>query len=157
MAHCPCGTGRSWTDCCEPIIEGAPAPGPEALMRSRYSAYARGALGHLKASLHPKSLADYDELGAQRWAEGSEWIGLEVVNSREEGDRGEVEFIATFRRRGIRNQHHERARFVREDGHWYYMDGDLVTAGTVRREGARIGRNEPCPCGSGKKYKRCCA
>ena len=125
-------------------------------MRSRYSAYARHELAHLKESLHPDSRTDYDEPGAQRWAEGSEWLQLEVVDSSGNDREGLVEFIATYRRKGTKHVHHENARFVRHQDRWYYMDGNMVTPGTVRRESPRVGRNDPCTCGSGKKYKKCC-
>ncbi len=157
MTQCPCGSALSYEACCEPIILGAtPAATPEALMRSRYTAFSRQALAHLKESLHPDSRADYDEAGAQRWAEDSEWLQLEVVDSSGDEEEGQVEFIATYRRKGVKHVHHENAHFVRHKDRWYYMDGDMVTPGTVRREGPRVGRNDPCLCGSGKKYKKCC-
>lgn len=157
MTLCPCGSELNYEACCEPIILGtAPAATPEALMRSRYTAYARQELAHLKESLHPDSRTDYDEAGAQRWAEGSEWLQLEVVSSSGDEKEGLVEFIATYRRKGVKHVHHENARFVRHKDRWYYMDGGMVTPGTVRREGPRVGRNDPCICGSGKKYKKCC-
>src|SRR3569833_3134762 len=74
----------------------------------------------------------------------------------EDEDEGTVEFIATYRQKGSKIAHHELGNFVRQNGRWYYADGKLFTPGTVRNEGPKVGRNDPCPCGSGKKYKKCC-
>lgn len=157
MSQCPCGSGLGFEACCEPVITGAsPAASPEALMRSRYTAYAVGALDHLLESLHPDHRADYDAEGARRWAEGSDWLALEVRETVADEERGTVEFVATYRRKGEKRSHHEIGRFERHKGRWYYTDGQMVTPGTVRHDGPRVGRNDPCICGSGKKYKKCC-
>ena len=66
-----------------------------------------------------------------------------------------VEFLIHFRRDGNDMRHHERASFRREDGHWFYVSGEVNPKGEPRRV-VKVGRNEPCPCGSGKKYKACC-
>jgi SEC-C motif-containing protein len=143
------------------VINGTtPAATPEALMRSRYSAYAMQAMEHLKESLHPEHRADYDDDGAKQWAESSEWMGLEIRSTSGGGpddEEGTVEFLARYRRKGGEKlAHHEEARFTRHKGRWYYVDGRMVTAGTVRNDGPKVGRNDPCTCGSGKKYKKCC-
>lgn len=160
MTPCPCGSAQPYESCCEPVISGrTPAPTAEALMRSRYAAYARGALDHLRDSLHPDHRNDYDEEGARRWAETSEWLGLEIVATEAggEGDEeGTVEFIAEYRRKGEKHAHHEIASFQRHQNRWYYVDGHMPTQGTVRKAGPKIGRNDPCTCGSGRKYKKCC-
>jgi SEC-C motif-containing protein len=128
-------------------------------MRSRYSAYARSEIAFITDSLHPSSRHDHDPAAAQRWAEQSEWLGLEVVSvdggSRED-ERGTVEFIASYREKGAMRTHHEVAQFVKEQGRWFFQDGKQVPPKTVQREGAKVGRNDPCPCGSGRKYKKCC-
>jgi len=160
MSECPCGSGASYADCCEPILTGAlPAPTAERLMRSRYTAYLKAAIGHLGDSLHPEHKADWDEAATRRWAESAEWQGLEIVATEaggEDDDEGTVEFIATYREGGISKRHHETSRFARKDGRWYYVDGKLAAPETHRNEGPKVGRNDPCPCGSGKKYKKCC-
>jgi SEC-C motif domain protein len=66
-----------------------------------------------------------------------------------------VEFVARYRMGGAEHAHHERATFQRHDGRWYFEDGDIVKARPVVREAPKVGRNEPCPCGSGKKFKKC--
>jgi SEC-C motif-containing protein len=72
-----------------------------------------------------------------------------------EDDQGKVEFIAKFRRQNEDLRHHELATFVKIGGVWYFDDGRTPPPKTVRREDPRIGRNDPCHCGSGKKFKKC--
>ena len=160
MNPCPCQSGLAYDDCCGPVIRGErPAATPTALMRSRYSAFARKEIEHLKQSLHPDLRSDHDPEATRRWAEKSEWTGLEIVATAGGGtddDAGTVEFVATYRQKGTTLTHHELAEFKRHQGRWYYTDGKMVTPGTQRNEGPKIGRNDPCPCGSGKKYKKCC-
>ena len=95
---CPCGSGRTLAECCGPIVKGErPAPTAEALMRSRYTAYAVGDMAHLRRSLDQKWQASFDEDGAKEWSEKAEWRGLEVLSAKAggEGDlEGEVEFVA---------------------------------------------------------------
>jgi len=160
MQSCPCGSGLAFAECCEPIIRGDKiADSAEALMRSRYSAYVSKDIGYLGESLHPSSRRDWDEAATRRWAEGSEWLGLEVVRSEPSEDNADealVEFIASFREGGQLHKHHELAHFVRDQGRWYYQDGSAPKPQTVRLATPKVGRNDPCPCGSGKKYKKCC-
>ena len=160
MSACPCQSGKEYDDCCGPIISGTrAAPTAEALMRSRYSAYATGKIDYLSESLHPDSHDDYDPQAVAQWANNAEWLKLEIVKTSGGGEldnKGTVEFIATYREKGVTHAHHELAEFDRLDGKWYFTDGKLVTPGTVRNEGPKVGRNDPCPCGSGKKYKKCC-
>ncbi len=160
MSECPCGSGRSYETCCGPLISGdQAAPTAEALMRSRYSAYVQCEIDYLGETLHPNHRSDYDAAATRRWAEGADWLGLEigdVEQGSEEDEEGMVEFIASFREKGATRRHHEFSRFQKQDGRWYYLDGKLGTPETFVRETPRVGRNDPCPCGSGKKYKKCC-
>jgi len=160
MTQCPCQSGKDYAECCGPIIQGEqPAATAEALMRSRYSAFAKAEPEYLETSLHPDFRSDYDPDATRKWAEQSEWTGLEIVNTEggtDQDETGIVEFIAAYRQNGRNCSHHERAAFQRQDGIWYYTDGDIVPPATVRKTGPKVGRNDPCPCGSGKKYKKCC-
>ena len=160
MSQCPCQSGKEYDACCGPIIGGSQtAPTAEALMRSRYSAFAKGEADYLRKSLHPDHRADHDPAATQQWIDNSEWLNLEIVNTSGGGkddEEGTVEFIATYRQKGNTNALREVGQFTRRNGIWYYTDGKIVTPGTVRNEGPKIGRNDPCPCGSGKKYKKCC-
>jgi len=159
MTLCPCDSGRHYDDCCGPIIAGRhDAPTAEALMRSRYSAFTRGEVAYLQDSLHPDQRDDHDPEATRQWAERSEWLKLEILSKEAGGetdDRGQVEFAATFRHKGATLTHHEVGEFSRLNGRWYYVDGRIVTPGTVRNA-PKVGRNDPCPCGSGRKYKKCC-
>ena len=143
-----------------PRISGErPAETAVALMRSRYTAYVTQNIDHVVASHQKAGRGDVDRDAAMEWAKGAEWVGLEIVDSEAGGandDTGIVEFIARFRVDGAEQMHHERSRFVREEGQWFYVDGDMVRAKPVRRDEPKVGRNEPCPCGSGKKFKKCC-
>ena len=160
MILCPCQSGKDYDACCGPIIDGIQdASTPEALMRSRYSAFTKGAINHLTNSLHPDHRDDYDPIAAEQWAKNAEWLNLEIVKTEAGGlmdEQGTVEFIASYREKGVPYAHHELAEFSRLNGKWYFTDGKLVTPATVRNSGPKIGRNDLCPCGSGKKYKKCC-
>jgi SEC-C motif-containing protein len=157
---CPCNSGLSYSECCEPLIKGTVrAPGPEALMRARYSAFAHQEMPYLLETLHPGQRNDYDEEGAAKWARESDWTGLEILNVT--GDpatenAGSVEFRATYKRNNQKLEHHELAEFRKTNDIWYFFDGKMVTPGQYRREAPKVGRNDPCPCGSGKKFKKCC-
>jgi len=157
---CPCGSGKDYESCCGPLISGAmKAPSPEALMRSRYTAFAQQVMPYLEETLHPGQRHDYDADGSAKWARESEWQKLEIVNvstDPENANRGSVEFKAHYKMNGAARVHHELAEFRKTSGTWYFFDGKMVSAGQFRREKPKVGRNDPCPCGSGRKYKKCC-
>ncbi len=158
MTLCPCGSNRSLEECCGPLLAGAPASTPEALMRSRYSAYALCNIDHLERSLAPESRSDHDRKAAEEWSRSAEWLGLSILSSEggKAGDEtGMVEFLARFRHGGLEQSHHETSRFRRHEGGWVYVDGKVHNKPTVRSS-PKVGRNDPCPCGSGRKYKQCC-
>jgi SEC-C motif-containing protein len=154
---CPCGRGPDLESCCGPILGGAPAPTAEALMRARYTAYTRGAVDFIIATHRPSRDGDVDREATERWSRESEWLGLEIVATEAGGptdETGTVEFIARWRAGGHDLSHHERSRFAKLDGQWLYVDGKEIKPPPVKS--AKVaGRNDPCPCGSGKKYKRC--
>lgn len=160
MSNCHCGSGRPFAECCLPILDQErAAASAEELMRARYSAFAADRVEFLGSSLHPDQRHQYDEPATRRWAERSEWLGLEVVACEAGGpedEEGRVEFIADYREKGVVRHHHEVSEFRKLDGHWYFTEGHMITPETQRRETPKVGRNDPCPCGSGKKYKKCC-
>ncbi len=155
MTPCPCGSGQTLETCCGPIIAGAPAPSPEALMRSRYTAYLQRAFDHVERTHTPEANADFDRAEAERVANEVEWLGLEIHRAEEDGDTGVVEFTVRFRHNGVERRNHEVSQFRRQAGAWLYVDGQVSSKGTPRQV-VKVGRNDPCPCGSGKKYKKCC-
>ncbi|ABW15161.1 SEC-C motif domain protein [Parafrankia sp. EAN1pec] len=126
--QCPCGSHREYAQCCEPFHLGSPAPTAEALMRSRYSAFARGLAPYLLRTWHPSTRPDRLDLDA-----GTTWRALQIVdtvNGGPDDDTGVVEFRAIARSAdGERRVQHERSTFTRIDGRWLYVDagtGPLV-------------------------------
>ena len=157
---CPCGSNVAYNECCLPLIKGDRlALTAEELMRSRYSAYAMKEIRYLLSSLHPDHRTDFDEKTTRAWAESSEWHKLEIVRTIEGGpedNEGKVEFIATYTDKGINREHHEISTFKKEAGTWYLVNGEVQPPKPVIRATPKTGRNDPCPCGSGMKFKKCC-
>ena len=119
---CPCYSGLPYADCCGVFHSGMPAPDAEKLMRSRYSAYALRLADYVLATWHPSTRPE--SLGFEQGRQ-PKWLCLEVRRHVPDGDRAEVEFVARFRAGGPTQQMRETSRFVREDGRWYYVDGDV--------------------------------
>lgn len=121
---CPCESGKTYVQCCGPwhqgLSQGVFAPTAEALMRSRYSAYALGLPEYLLATWHPSTGPGELDLSPVKW------LGLEVRHAQEAGDAGVVEFVARLRDSGKAQRLHEISRFVREEGRWYYIDGQMI-------------------------------
>ena len=157
--NCPCGSGQAADACCRPLIAGEPAATAEALMRARYTAYTLVETDFLRESLHPEHRQEHDEEGVRAWAADSQWHGLEII-ATEDGQAGDeagtVEFACEYTYEGERRRHHERASFTRLDGRWYFVNGEVVRPRPYVRDEPKHGRNDPCPCGSGKKFKKCC-
>ena len=117
---CPCGSGQVYENCCQAFHLGEPAPTPERLMRSRYTAYAMGLEDYLLDTWHPQHRPE--KLGLAQ--EQSQWLGLEILRAPEAtGDEGRVEFLARYRINGRAHRLHEISRFQREAGRWFYLDG----------------------------------
>ena len=158
MNNCPCGSGIAYIECCEPAITGArPAQTAEILMRARYSAYVLAEMDFIFESTHAGHREGYDHKGTKEWAENAEWQSLEIVSTKKGGAEdsiGEVEFIARFKDKGELREHHECAQFIRQDDRWYFTDGSMVRSKPIVAN--KIGRNDPCTCGSSLKYKKCC-
>ncbi len=137
----------------------AKAETAEALMRARYSSYVTGDVDFLRKSATKAVQADFDEAASKAWSDAADWHGLEII-ATEKGqsgdDEGVVEFRALYSANGEFCNHHEVSKFVRESGEWKFADGELVGEKPILRKEPKVGRNDPCPCGSGKKYKKCC-
>jgi SEC-C motif-containing protein len=123
-APCPCGTGLAYASCCGRFHGGsAVAPTAEALMRSRYSAFVLDQLNYLLATWHPSTrpaaLAPNEP--------GLRWLGLSIKSHvQNDESHATVAFVARSKRGGRAHRLTETSRFVREDGRWYYVDGDLA-------------------------------
>ena len=159
MTNCPCGSDKSFTECCEPYLNGmSNAPTAEALMRARYTAYAMANIDFIERTMHSSTRNGFNRENTRKWAEESQWHGLEILNvigGKEDEAEGSVEFIATYSKEDEKIEHHEVSTFQKESGTWTFVDGRMVNK-TFRRDQPKIGRNDPCPCGSGKKFKKCC-
>lgn len=157
---CPCGSGKTYAECCEPLITGkSKALTAEALMRARYTAYVVHAIDFIINTCETgEQIAEIDRKATEDWSNKSTWHGLKILRTEkgtESDEEGIVEFEATYTQKGIRDIHHEIAGFKKVEGEWLYAEG-MIRPTTVVRETRKVGRNEPCPCGSGKKYKNCC-
>ena len=160
MEKCPCGSDKSYEECCRPVIKGTiDAVTAESLMRARYSAFVKTEIDFLYNTVSPSQQTDFNHSETTEWSKNSDWKGLEIIETVDGGpddDKGTVEFIARFEQNSQEVRHHELASFEKIDGKWTFMDGIVPKPKQVVRETPKIGRNDPCPCGSGKKYKKCC-
>ncbi|HEY1026822.1 MAG TPA: YchJ family protein [Pseudomonas sp.] len=147
---CPCGSGSPLSQCCGQYHGGAFAPSAELLMRSRYSAYVLGQVDYLVATTLPAQQRSLDRAAMTAWSAQSTWLGLEVESSELFGGRPEhalVTFTARWHDQQGEHSHRERSAFVQVDARWYFLDPTVPL---------RAGRNDPCPCQSGQKFKKCC-
>lgn len=128
-------------------------------MRARYTAFATGNVKFIVDSHDPDTAGDIDHEGTERWSKESEWVGLEIHATEAGGETdhfGQVEFTANYKFQGTPIAHRERATFRKQGDTWLFVDGEQIAGPPVRREGPKLGRNDPCSCGSGKKFKKCC-
>ncbi|HBD95211.1 MAG: hypothetical protein A2355_07820 [Spirochaetes bacterium RIFOXYB1_FULL_32_8] len=128
------------------------------LLRSRYTAHVKCEIPYIISTVHPDKLEGHDEAVISKWAAESQWDGLEIIKTEKgtaSDTEGSVEFIAKYREKLKKHTHHEVAKFVKKDGKWFFYDSDLPFKQVVN-ETPKVGRNDICPCGSGKKYKKCC-
>ena len=155
---CHCGLIKKLDDCCGAIINSQSANTALKLMRSRYVAYCLGEAQYLYDTTHSKHRDEYQIDSIAQWSKENVWTQLEIV-SVEHGSvsdtRGVVEFKAYFTDpKGKSQIHHERSNFFKEEGKWYYLDGEIDPKEVDMMK--KIHRNDPCLCGSRKKYKKCC-
>ncbi|WP_164651119.1 YchJ family metal-binding protein [Vibrio astriarenae] len=164
MTLCPCNSGKTYSQCCELIHnDHSNALVPEQLMRSRYCAHVLDNVDFVVATYHPSCHAqdDYDAIAE---SVHSDWVNLEVTHTQsgQNDNEGFVTFKAYLQQDGEEFCLEERSRFVRENGLWFYIDGtfpEATQSAAVAEKPAtsdKVGRNDPCPCGSGKKHKKCC-
>jgi len=143
---CPCGSEKTYEKCCKQYIEdGKKVHNVEVLMRSRYTAFVLKNAKYILETNYAQEVNDKEVKLLEREFDTVEWLQLYVIDSTQ----NEVEFKAYFRDFDEKlHVLHEHSHFVFEDGKWYYRDGVIFKS--------KIERNEPCPCGSGEKYKKCC-
>jgi SEC-C motif-containing protein len=157
---CPCGTNKAYRLCCEPFISGTQLPPtPEALMRSRYTAFAQANMDYIAETMKGPVKDQFNVESSKQWAQHVTWLGLDVIDVTpvtEQDDKGFVEFNVRYRFQNKAENIHERSEFHKEGNRWFYVNGEPGAAATQRRTAEKIGRNDPCPCGSEKKFKKCC-
>jgi len=147
MTLCVCGSQLAYSQCCEPfLMKNAFPDSPEQLMRSRFTAYAQGNVDYIFETMDGLAVKDFDKEQAKESSKHIHWEKLHVISSSKEKDTGKVEFIAHFSLNGKRDFVYEISEFILKNNRWYYVDG----------YSPKIGRNEECPCKSGKKFKKCC-
>lgn len=147
---CPCASGKALEDCCGRLHRGEAATTPGELMRSRYSAYVLGEIDYLVATTLPAQQASLDRAGIEAWSRQSQWLGLTVESEQTlpgHPPHGLVTFTARWQDAQGEHSHQEHSAFVQADGRWYFIDPTVPL---------KVGRNDPCPCGSGQKVKKCC-
>ena len=151
---CPCGGPGDYASCCEPLHLGTrTAATALELMRSRYTAYCQGEVDYLLSTHHPDGQQADERQSLAATIAGTRWLGLTIVETVAGGPEdaaGVVAFEARYSGSDGAGVLRERSRFVKQDGRWLYLTGEHG-----ERAGAP-GRNDPCSCGSGKKFKKCC-
>jgi SEC-C motif domain protein len=155
LSPCFCGSANSYEQCCQPFHSGQiKPPTAEALMRSRYSAFELALESYILDTWDPKTRPKHADLSTVK----TEWQRLEVIDCKKGqaiDNKGIVEFKAYYRLDEKDFTLHEVSRFIKQQGRWFYLDG-VVKSLAKPGQTTNFGLNAPCPCGSGKKYKRCC-
>ena len=154
MNKCPCHSGKNYTDCCQAIHQNPKnALTASQLMRARYSAHALGLIDFFVNTTHRSTRSSIDIPALADWLKACDWQNLKILKTAKgqaPDFSGKVEFKAYYNDTEI---HHELSTFQKEENQWYFVAG---TTPKVKLASKKIGRNSPCPCGSGKKYKQCC-
>lgn len=159
---CPCGSSKLYRLCCQPLhLKAQYAGTAEQLMRSRFCAFYFRLWDYLYHT-GPRDEGQAETVrGLRQWAADKTWLALSILDSHQgtaDWQSGTVEFVAFYRRNapttgavsGAIEQHHELSQFRQIDGQWRFVDGRGLPP-------VAVGRNLACPCGSGKKFKRCCS
>lgn len=146
MSNCYCGSANSYAQCCERLHKGVAANSPEALMRSRYSAFVLHNAEYLLKSWHSSTRPQTLELNTE-----DSWLTLSVLSSDSHAQSGRVHFKAYLKEENEFYELEENSTFILENGHWYYVDGTPSFKKIIPQ------RNDPCPCNSGRKFKKCCS
>lgn len=154
MTTCPCGSNNELTVCCDRFISGKEIPQTaEELMRSRFTAYSQNNLTYLEKTYHVTTRTSYKGFNT----DNINWLGLEILETesgKPDDKAGTVDFIAHYKTHNTKHAMREKSSFIKENDNWFYLDGKAKPLPTCNAE--KTGRNDPCTCGSGKKYKKCC-
>lgn len=159
---CPCGSDLAYDDCCGPYLDGTKhAQDVASLVRSRYTAFCQRKFDYLLESTHPDFREDLSIENIAKGTEGVTWLRLDLgessVSKKENGEEFEqISFAAYYEQDNVARQLSETSFFKREQDRLYYVDSVARKPTSYTRPSPKCGRNDPCPCGSGKKYKKCC-
>jgi SEC-C motif domain protein len=149
-SSCPCGS-PDYSTCCQPLHLGqSVARSAEQLMRSRYSAFAKHEIDYLVNTTALLQQPHLDVAAIADWSKANQWLKLEVVKAQEKfaKNHAQVEFKAHYHDGQAAHIHHEVSHFVKHEGLWYFLDPTHDVFPTMK---------QACVCGSGKKFKQCCA
>jgi SEC-C motif-containing protein len=128
---------------------------PKDLLKARYEAFVRGDVDFILESHHPETRSQVDRESIRKWSQESKWLGLEVEGLEDHQDHAHIRFKVEYERDFSKFTHAEIADFRKYEERWYYYDSEFPNPETNRRSQEKIGRNDPCHCGSGKKFKKC--
>ena len=146
---CHCFSGKAYFDCCELVHKGKLTEvSAEQVMRARYTAFCYHNAGYIVSTIHPGRRRFNEAFAMSRAVKKTRWIGLRVIDHQAGDEVSYVEFIAYYIKKGEIEQQHERSKFVFVKGRWFYFGGEELPP-------VKLERNEPCFCGSGKKFKKC--
>lgn len=154
MSSCYCCSGKLFANCCEPyLLNNKQAPDAQALMRSRFSAYCTSNYDYILATYGAEQRKKLTCEALKGSAGESRWLALDVIDFNAISNQtANVEFIATYADSGNLYRMHELSNFELQDGTWRYTTGQMKEhTGKLK-----MGRNDPCFCKSGKKFKQCC-
>jgi len=129
---------------------------PRKLLEKRYQAYVDGDVDFLIASVHPDKKNKHNRKQMEDWSKNAVWNGIKIEEEADEDSRSYITFQLKYQEQGQDIDHRERAEFRQHQGRWYYYDSKFPQGEPLRRDPNRVGRNDPCSCGSGKKFKKCC-
>ena len=158
VQHCVCGSDKPSAACCDRFLSGSAVPETaEQLMRSRYVAFCNHHWTYLAQTCHPDHpQAQLDPNGAGVNKE-LRWVSLQIL-ATERGathdTEGYVDFIARYHIAGVAHAMREKSHFMKYLDRWCYVGGKSLAL--PKNNASKISRNDLCPCGSGKKFKRCC-
>lgn len=149
--ECPCGSGKEYSRCCGIYISETATPETaEQLMRSRYTAFYNGEVEYLQKTLHSSKRTEESDKQYQEGVLNTQWLKL-IILETEKGEgadtEGTVEFAAFYVDEEA-GEIHEKSKFIKEDGRWFYLSGHFLPF--VKQQ-----RNAECLCGSGRKFKKC--
>lgn len=129
---------------------------PTELLQARYQAHVKADVDFIVASTHPEMREKLDQGVIQNWCKQAEWLGYQVEEEIIESDKAFLTFLLRYEEASKAFNHYEKAEFRKLEDKWYYYDSSFPKPKTFKREDEKVGRNDPCPCGSGKKNKKCC-